>query len=123
MHDLANVRTHRLVQQQGRAVDVDGAQQVLVPRQWHLRDVVEDDVAAGDGPRHGVSVPDVAADQFDVGCPVVRVVQVQHPDVMPGPHQSLDEQRPEVSAAAGDETGGPASLLRVHSCIPCRTHH
>ncbi len=103
VHELADTRLHRFLQQQVGAVDVDRTQQRFVLRQRYLGDVVEHDVDAGHRASHDMAIPNVADDQLDIRRTLVRVVEIQHTHAMAGLYQPLHEQRSEVPAAPGDE--------------------
>lgn len=98
-----------LGQQQRRAVDVDRAQQLLVLGQRHLGHVVEHHVGTVDGCCHHLRIADVALHQLDLRRAVVDVVEVEHADGVAGGDEAVDEQRPEVAAATGDERDAHSS--------------
>ena len=137
MNDLAHPCVSGGVEQDTGAIDVDGAEQVLVLGERHLGHVVIDDVDPVDGLADRRRVADVAADELDpaetvgawtvvdasadcasaVWAGVVRIVEIQDPHMLAGRAELGDEQCPEVAAAARDEGSGR------HSTRPSVRHH
>ena len=104
VHDLGDPGTFAGPQQHRRAADVDRLEQAAVLGQRHLGDVVEHHVDAGDGTAHRRGVPDVSPDELHIGGAVGGVDQVEHPHLVAGGTQVLDQERPEVAAAPGDQS-------------------
>ena len=128
MDDLADPCFLARTQQDRGPPDVDRLEQLAVPGQRHLRDVVEDDVDAGDGPGDRGGVPDVALHELDVGRPVGGVDQVEHPHPVAGVAQVVGEQGPEVPAAAGHQGhraahAGASGRAGGAMSTPWLTHH
>ncbi len=87
-----------------------------ITREWHLRHVVHHDVDTLDRLAHRRTIADVAGHELHVGGPIGCVVEVEHPDPMPGGSQAIDEQGTEVATPAGDEN-------EAHSSMPWSRHH
>ena len=128
MDDLADPCCLAGTQQDRGPPDVDRLEQLPVPGQRHLRNVVEDDVDAGDRPGDRGGVPDVPLHELDVGRPIGRVDQVEHPHPVAGVTQVLGEQGPEVPAAPGHQGyraahAGACALAGGAMSNPWLTHH
>jgi hypothetical protein len=114
VHHLADAGVLTAAQQGVGPADVDRLEELLVPGERHLRDIVEHDVHAVAGLAYGVDVADVAAHELDAARPVVGVVQVEHPHRPPLPHELGHQQRAEVAAAPGHQGGS------LHRCLLVR---
>src|SRR4051812_36306736 len=107
--------SRRRVEQHSRAIGVDSAQQRLVLGQRYLGHAVEDDLAPVDRAIHSDRVANVAGDELDVAQAVVGVVEIEHTHTVACGKQVSNEERPEVTAAAGDKACR-------HSWIPSPRH-
>ena len=116
MHHLGHTGFGSFVEQEHRAIDVDGAQEGFVFGQRHLGDVVEDEVNTFHRSVHGGAIADIATNEFHSGGPVVGIIQVEYPHIVPSRHQAAHQQRSEVATAAGDQRTS-------HSSSPCSMHH
>ena len=71
---------------------------------------VHESIHALQRPLHGVAVADVALDPLDIGSEVVgpavvdlRIERVEHPHLVAGRKQAIDEVRADEAGAAGDQ--------------------
>ena len=90
MHHLGHACGSGGLEQELRAVDIYGAQQLVVARKRHLGHVVEDQIDILHRSADRLAVADVAEDELDIAGPVVGIVEVEDTDLVPGGDQTAD---------------------------------